>query len=148
MPEILAPIVRWQPGQLAPDAQQISYRLQKRWKYKSSLPTIVYLATERTVQQFGGNFRSQTKVAQVTHDLGLTATWIRYHQSDRQQAKFWVGEDVFAPSRHKQKLPDAVMLDRNGDPALLVEFGGRYSPERVAAFHSDAERRNIPYHLW
>ena len=148
LPEMVQPVVRWQPGQEPPNANRVSYRLKQRWKFRVLIPTIVYCATERTVLQFGGKARSQNKVTQVTHDLGLTATWIRYYQESSRETSFWVGEDVLAPTRRRQKLPDAALLDRSGNPALLIEFGGSYAADRVAAFHEDAASRQLPYHLW
>ena len=82
LPEILQPIVRWQPGQPMPDANRISNQLQSRWKFRSLRPTVVYFPTEKTILQFGGRNRSQNKTTQITHDLGVTATWIRYFQQN------------------------------------------------------------------
>ena len=148
LPEMIQPILRWQPGQDFPNANRVSHRLKQRWKFRALLPTVVYFATKRTTLQFGGKTRSQNKVTQVTHDLGLTATWIRYHQESNRETSFWVGEDILAPTRRRQKLPDAALLDRSGNPALLIEFGGSYAADRVTAFHEDAASRQLPYHLW
>lgn len=148
LPEMTQPVVRWQPGQNIPDSHAVAYRLQQRWKFKTLIPTIVYSATGRTIAQFGGRNRPAVKVTQATHDLGLTATWLRYLEQDQKKSSFWVGEDILAPSRINQKLPDAALVDHKGRPALLVEFGGSYAAPRVTDFHDDAAFRNMPYHLW
>ena len=52
LPELLAPVLRWQPGQPDPDAQQVSFQLQSRWRYRALRPTVVFFATETTIAQF------------------------------------------------------------------------------------------------
>jgi hypothetical protein len=148
LPELMQPIVRWQPGQAMPDVNQVAYQLQNRWRFRSLRPTVVYFPTEKTILQFGGRVRSQNKTTQITHDLGVTATWIRYFQRSNRMSSVWVGEEVLAPTRVNQKLPDAALVDQHGEPTLLIEFGGSYAAARVAAFHDDAAFRQIPYHLW
>ncbi|MCA9078702.1 MAG: hypothetical protein KDA93_27000 [Planctomycetaceae bacterium] len=148
LPEIIQPIVRWQPGQPMPDANQVAFQLQQRWRFRSLRPTVVYFPTEKTILQFGGRIRSQTKSTQITHDLGVTTTWIRYFQQSNQLTSVWVGEEILAPTRIHQKLPDAALVDQHGEPTLLIEFGGSYAAARVAAFLDDAAFRQLPYHLW
>lgn len=148
LPELIQPIVRWQPGQSMPDANQVAFQLQSRWRFRSLRPTVVYFPTEKTILQFGGRVRSQNKTTQITHDLGVTATWIRYFQQSNRMTSVWVGEEVLAPTRINQKLPDAALVDQQGEPTLLIEFGGSYAAARVAAFHDDAAFRQLPYHLW
>lgn len=148
LPEIIQPIVRWQPGQPIPDANHVSCQLQSRWRFRALRPTVVYFPTEKTILQYGGRVRSNNKTTQVTHDLGLTAAWIRYFQQDSKLRSVWVGEEVLAPTRVNQKVPDAALVDQQGEPTLLIEFGGSYAAARVAAFHDDAAYRQLPYHLW
>ena len=148
LPELMEPVVRWQPGQSEPSHDRVAFQLQSRWKFRALRPTVVYFPTEKTITQFGGRARSQIKLTQVTHDLGVTAVWLRYTQQDSSKSVMWVGEDILAPTRIDQKLPDAALVDQHGEPKLLVEFGGSYGPARVAEFHNDAAARGLPYHLW
>jgi len=148
LPEIIEPVVRWQPGQTTPDADYVAYQVQSRWRFRALRPTVVYFPTPKTIAQFGGNERSQTKLTQVTHDLGVTAVWLRYAAQDSNTTAMWIGEDILAPTRIHQKLPDAALLDQKGEPKLLIEFGGSYGPERISDFHDDAAARGLPYHLW
>ena len=148
LPELEQPVVRWQPDQPPPDCNRVAYQLQSRWRYRALRATVVYFPTEKTIAQFGGRQRSQTKTTQITHDLGVTAVWLRYAREDSTRSATWIGEDVLAPTRIHQKLPDAALTDQHGEPSLLIEFGGSYSPDRVADFHDDAAARELPYHLW
>lgn len=148
LPELTGPIVRWQPGNPTPNANQVAFQLQSRWRYRSPRPTVVYFPTEKTIMQFGGRVRCQNKTLQITHDLGVTAMWIRYFKQSSELTSVWVGEEILAPTRVSQKLPDAALVDQQGEPTLLIEFGGSYAASRVAAFHDDAACRQLPYHLW
>ena len=148
LPELTSPIVRWQPGQAIPDSDRVAFQLQSRWRYRSLRPTVVYFPTTSTIAHFGGRERSQSLLTQVTHDLGVTAIWIRFAQEPNSAAAVWVGEDILAPTRVGQKLPDAALVDQHGSPTLLMEFGGSYGPKRVSDFHDDAAVRGLPYQLW
>lgn len=148
LPELTSPVVRWQPGHPMPDSNRTAFQLQSRWRYRSLRPTVVYFPTASTIAHFGGRDRSQSLLTQVTHDLGVTAIWIRFSQAGNAATSVWVGEDILAPSRVGQKLPDAALVDQHGEPTLLIEFGGSYGPARVSDFHDDAVSRGLPYQLW
>jgi len=47
-----------------------------------------------------------------------------------------------------ESVPDAVLVDQHEQPAVLIEFGGDYAADRVAAFHDDAAGRGLPYQIW
>ncbi len=148
LPELSSPVVRWQPGQPMPDSNRTAFQLQRRWRYRSLRPTVVYFPTTSTIAHFGGRERSQSLLTQVTHDLGVTAIWLRFAADSQTASSVWVGEDILAPSRVGQKLPDAALVDQHGEPTLLIEFGGSYGPTRVSDFHDDAAARGLPYQLW
>lgn len=148
LPEFNEPVVRWQPGQAVPHAEAISFQLQGRWRFRALRPTVVYFPTSMTVSYFGGRERPQSLVTHTTHDLGVTAVWLRFLSHSRDIAATWTGEDILAPSRVGQKLPDAALVDQHGEPTMLIEFGGSYGPARVADFHDDAAARGLPYQIW
>ena len=148
LPEIITPVARWQPASSIPDSNQIAFQLQERWRFRSLRPTVVYFPTKQTIQYFGGRERSRSRFTQFTHDLGVTAIWLRYLAESNSHQSLWVGEDILSPSRVGQKLPDAALVDAHSEPTLLIEFGGRYGAERVSAFHDDAAQRGLPYQLW
>lgn len=144
----MGPVYRWQPGEPAPDPHRVSWQLQSRWT-EPLRPTTVYLATPRAASIFGG--ASDGKVrnqCQVTHDVHVSEIYLHLKRSAPTLAAAWVGEDILAPSRKGQKLPDAILHDEAGNPRLVMECGGKYPPERVLAFHSDNERRGLAYELY
>ena len=109
----------------------------------------VYLATRRAASIFGGKADGRIKnLSQVTHDIHLGALYLKFRREAPSLAAGWVGEEIFAPSREHQKLPDAILYDGQGQPRMVIEFGGAYPTERVKAFHEDCAARGLPYELW
>jgi hypothetical protein len=142
------PVYCWQPGKEPPNFGALSWQLQSRWT-KEPRPTTVYLASPRAVKLFGGTADGKIKnIFQATHDVHLAGVFLRLLETAPRLAASWVGEDVLAPTRVRQKLPDAILHDDQGRPRLVIEFGGSYPPERVADFHQDNLARGLPYEMW
>ena len=148
LPELTGPVFEWQPGDREPNAGQISFRLKNRWKYQALRQTVVYLATENTVEHFGGRPHHHQISTQVTHDLGVAAVWLWFHLYAPHLAAAWRGEDLIAPERRGETLPDAVLIGRDLQPAMMIEFGGSYGPKRIEEFHDAAAMRAFPYQIW
>lgn len=143
-----SPVSRWRPGVEAPDFSALSWQLQKRWT-EPPKTTIAYLATGRASGIFGGRASGQLgKASQATHDIHLAALYLKLRREAPTLAAGWIGEDILAPTREHQKLPDAVIHDAAGSPRFVYEFGGAYPTDRVEAFHRDCEARSLPYELW
>lgn len=143
-----SPVFRWKPGDAAPEYAPLSWQLQKRWTEPAREVT-AYLATRRAASIFGGRADGKIKnPSQATHDIHLAALYLKIHRDSPTLAAGWIGEDILAPTREQQKLPDAILHDREGKPRLVVEFGGAYPTERVQSFHEDCEARALPYELW
>lgn len=147
LPELLAPVFVWQPGTDDPDVRQIAFQLQSRWRYRALRSTVIYLPTERTVNHFGGRNKAVLS-AQVSHDLGVSEVWLWFFCNHPSYAKAWRGENLITDGEPGQALPDAVLLDSNDEPVMLIEFGGDYEADRIAAFHDDAVLRGLPYQIW
>jgi hypothetical protein len=142
------PVFRWKPGDDAPAFGELSWTLQKRWSEPAREVT-VYLATRRAASIFGGRADGRIKnPSQVTHDIHLGALYLKLLRDAPSLAAGWIGEDILAPTREHQKLPDAILHDAEGKPRLAVEFGGSYPRERVQGFHEDCAARSLPYELW
>lgn len=152
MLELAAPVSTWTPGEPDPTPEEyeaVSYRLQARWEAGGPPePTVVYLAHRRAVAQLGGAGGKLPPVGQETHDLHVSALYMRLIGRGYAAGSRWLGEEILRPTRKQEKLPDAVLVDDDGKPNLIIEFGGRYKPERVRAFHEDARERQMRYELW
>lgn len=147
LPEIIGPVFAWQPGQVDPDAGQVAFKLQSRWRYQALRSTVCFLPTEKCVNHFGG--RSKALIpAQVSHDLGVAEVWLWYWLNLPDYINAWRGENQLTDTESGQALPDAVLVDEHEQPHTLIEFGGDYSATRIAAFHDDAVVRGLPYQIW
>ena len=143
-----APIFRWKPGEAAPDYGKLSWTVKSRWTEPPREVT-VYLASRRAAAIFGGKANGKIKnPSQATHDIHLGALYLKLCREAPTIAAGWIGEDILAPTREHQKLPDAILHDGDGRPRLVVEFGGAYPAERLQAFHEDCAARELPYELW
>ena len=142
------PVFRWKPGEACPAFGELSWKVQSRWTEEPREIT-VYLATRRAAGIFGGKADGRIKnPSQTTHDIHLGALYLKLCREAPTIAAGWIGEGVLAPSREGQKLPDAILHDREGRPRLVIEFGGAYPAERLQAFHEDCAQRQLPYELW
>jgi hypothetical protein len=148
-PLIEAPLVNWKPGDPSPDFGQVAYQCQDRWRMRPTRQCVVWFATERASQIYGGAGRGELKhPSQATHDLGVAAVWLRLRQVAPAWADAWKGEDLLAHTRVGEKLPDAFIVDQSDQTVLVIEFGGAYDAERIEAVHRDCENRELPYQLW
>jgi len=149
LPELSKPLIRWEPGDGEPEFGPVAWKLQSRWK-ETPRKTTVYIATSRASGIYGGRARGELKQEfQATHDLGVSAIYLRLFRLDPASAESWVGEDVLRRYRLGQKIPDAVLADSPAQPPKLVlEFGGAYDVRRLRHFHADCEKKSTPYEIW
>lgn len=142
------PNVGSEPGEAAPEFSSLSWQLQKRWT-EPEREVSAYLATRRAASIFGGWANGRIKnPGQATHDFHVGAVYLKLLRTAPTLAAGWIGEEMLSPTRQGQKLPDAILYDREGRPRLVVEFGGAYPAERVQSFHEDCAARQLPYELW
>lgn len=147
LPELLAPIVKWQPGQPEPDAAQVAFELQSRWRYQAMRSTVVVAPTKTVTDHFGGRHKG-TINSQVSHDLGVAAVWLWFWCYQPRWADAWRSEDMLTGFELGESVPDAVLVDKHEEPIVLIEYGGDYSAERVANFHDSAAQKSLPYQIW
>lgn len=148
LPQLDSPVVSWEPGQSAPDAGAVAWKLQSRWT-KAPRPITAFYATSRLANRYGGQARGRiSHPDQASHDLGLSEMYLSFFARHPTEVEHWIGEDIFAAERKGQKLPDAVLRNEQGEVYRVLEFGGAYDAMRVEAFHLDNERRRLPYELW
>lgn len=147
LPSLQSPVLTWEPLQPTPDFGATAWQLKRRWGHGPK-PIRVFFATRTVANHFGGRARGRlSHPNQATHDLGVAEMFLRFRERHPQQLDDWIGEDIFAPERKGQKLPDAV-LKKDAAVYRVLEFGGAYDTERVGSFHRDNELRRLPYELW
>ena len=150
LPELSAPVAVWKPGQSEPHFGAIAWQLQSRWR-SPPRRTSVYVATQKTANQFGGRLRGIIRHdLQATHDLGVAQVYLQFIAANPKVAKEWVGEDVLRLAYRRQKLPDAVLASSSAGThiRLVIEFGGAYDAGRVRRFHQHCAAQQLPYEIW
>jgi hypothetical protein len=148
IPPLTGPLIRWSPGDSVPDFGALAWQLHQRWKAPIA-PTTVFLATSRCAGYFGGRRRGRLSHAfQLSHDLGVTETFLALRLMNIAAVKCWIDEDRLAPARRGQKLSDALIARDVNAPLLVLEFGGNYPKSRLQDFHDDNESRGLPYQIW
>lgn len=149
MPEIVAPVACWQPGMRPADFGQIAWRVQSRWKNGPRKCLVVVASSRATKLRTGKPARKIKQYFQLTHDLGVAETFLRFRETRPTEATLWKGEGIISPLRRKKKVPDAIIAgDFIWPPRLVVEFAGSYSRERIQVFHWFCEKEQLAYELW
>jgi hypothetical protein len=145
--DLTKPLWSWKPREPEPPYGLISYEARIRWT-EALKPTTVYTASERSAQIYAGRGGWLSHPLQVTHDLHVSAIYLRLLKENPAEAAGWVSDNILAPLRRGKKLPDAEIHDADGRTLKVIEFAGSYPPERIRKVHEDCERRQVPYELW
>lgn len=141
-----APLLLWEPGDRVPHFGSLAYRAAERFQDRSE-QMVVLRATRKAAELFGGE-PGVLKAPSVTHDVQLAALYLRFLRDRPADAVNWLSEAALAPSREGEVLPDAAVTDDAGDICRVIEFVGRYPPERLRRLHEDCDSRKLPYELW
>lgn len=146
--EMTAPLYDWGPTNPTPEFGHLAWRALSRWKLPARRVTVI-AASRKARLMFGGTGRRPLRnVCQFTHDLHVTAVYLQFLQIRPEDAVAWRGEDEIAGKRSGEVVPDALLVDGGGVPYRAIEFGGRYSADRLRHFHEGCARRNLPYEVW
>lgn len=165
--ELREPVCVWHPGEPAPRFGAVSYQLQSRWRTARRGPeggievVPIVTATKKAAVRFGGFARGIARPDQVGHDLHCSQIYLRLAATDPAAAAAWAFEETLQYWRkrgagrargeekpRREKLPDAALMDQEGNIRMVVEFGGRYDAKRVEKLHVWCEALSYPYQLW
>lgn len=149
LPELLQPVLVWQPGEGVPNCEAAAYQMQRRWHSLPVRPLAAFIATDYAARIYGGKCRGVLKhPLQATHDLGVAQIWLRLRATAPEWAAAWRGEDLLADTRRAEKCPDAFIVNPSGLVVCILEFGGAYQAQRIREFHDDCAARGLPYQIW
>lgn len=146
-PVIKKPLRVWRVGDPVPDLHAIQYQAEQRNLQPVETITL-FLGTQRLANALGGTCGHPLNHHSATHDLGVTGIYLHLWRTQPDLALAWQGEDIVAPSRHRQKLPDAILYNRAGEPSMAIEYIGDYPVQRIQAFHDDCQARGLPYEVY
>lgn len=148
---IAEPLVIWMPGDAMPDWDALAWQLAGRWIAAQPQSVRLVWAAPLAERIVGGQSGGLRQPLQVAHDVGVAAVFFRRCEQTPSTARQWLSEDIFrqqyrAVARHK--VPDAVLLNRAGQVRTAIEFGGRYSADRLRRLHRKFARRHWHYEIW
>jgi len=138
------PIIRWASGDELPEFSKASYALRSRWRL-AAVPTKCFIASRAAGRMFGGSGGRYPRESEETHDLHLSAVYLRFRSTVPDIAATWVHEAQIKSERRQRRgrLPDGIV-----DKTRVIEFGGAYKKQKLAAFHKFCEGKNFDYEVW
>lgn len=140
------PLTIWRPGNLQPDFGALSYRAHARWVHRPVFETLVF-ATKMTAAYLGGSGGSPPDANHATHDMHVGAVYLLKRLYEPLSADSWQSEQAILASRSgcDDKLPDAIVTHPE---TMAVDFVGKYTKAKLAAFHEYCAREKMGYELW
>lgn len=139
----------WSPGEPPPDFGAVAWQGRRRLQQgKRNVECIVW-ATKKAVRSYGGIGGRLKQPWQVQHDLGVTATYLTYRKVAPQEARLWIGEDIYERDfrvSKNEKLADAFLV-QDEQVERSIEFVGDYPANRLQGFHDFWAAKNTPYEL-
>lgn len=137
------PVFCWWPGAPAPHAERIAWQLSSRWTGQPRR-VLIATATEKACQELGGSLGGRLlRRTEVTHDLHVTALYLKLCREQPNQAELWRHEDASGSARQPGDLvPDAMV------GATALEFGGCYRAAKLRRIHRGHAAAGRPYEIW
>lgn len=143
------PLLSWSPGEAEPEHRSTANLLRHRWP-RPPVSTAIVVATEAAASWLGGHGGRSPRTSEVSHDLGLTALYLRFRGDSPARAQTWVSEARLAHAGWGSvggMLPDALLRPEEGVPTV-IEFCGRYPLAKLQRFHDYCFANALPYELW
>ncbi len=139
------------PRDATPDCHALSWHVTQRWTTARARSVQLVWATPHAEAIVGGKSGIARQPLQVVHDLGTAAVFFQRRRRMADAAEQWLCEDIFRvlhPQQAKSKVPDAVIVNEDGDVQTAVEFAGGYSATRLRRLFQFCRQRNWPIELW
>jgi hypothetical protein len=146
-PIMEGPVIRWSPGCEIPNFEAVSYRLVSRWDEPAVL-TKICIATMVGGSLAGGYGGRRPRPSEVSHDICLTAIYLRRIVSDPTTSAKWLSEARLRSLGFGDhtRLPDAI-IEEHG-VRTVIEFGGSYSGAKLRDFHDFCVEEALAYEIW
>jgi hypothetical protein len=138
-----APVFSWKPGENPPHAERIAWQLTSRWTARP-IRVLVATATPRAAAELGGTIGGRRlRRTEASHDLHVTALYLKLLAGDPERAALWRHED----SRPARGTLSGLVADaRIGEVA--IEFGGKYRAEKLKRIHRGHAGEGRAYEIW
>ena len=145
-----SPLVTWRPGLPAPELGPLAWTLEKRWQ-QPLRPTRVFFAGPAAVRIYGGCMKGHlSNIAQVSHDLHVTEVYLgfleRLNLTSPPPGSARTSSE--SPGRNSRSNRTRCSTTATANPGSQSTSSGLYGVDKLQAFHTDMERRALPYELW
>ncbi len=148
-PPIEKPLCVWKPGESVPHPGKVSYQARKRWKMLPVQVKRVYYPTSLGRGLVGRSPTSPPKDLQVSHDLGLVSTFLKFRsQWPKLTSRCWFNESEYAHHRGRCVKVEDAMLRLGNRILLMVDFAGSYRPDRIEALLNHARYHRVPIAIY
>ncbi len=148
---VVEPLLTSWPNDAAPDFEALSWHVMQRWTMAKRQSVRLLWASRHAEAIVGGKSGAERQPLQVVHDLGMASVFFQRRQRSAHEMERWLSEDCFrvvAPREARVKVPDAVILDRDGHVQTAIEFAGCYSATRLRRLFQHCQRRRWRFELW
>lgn len=145
--ELTEPLLRWRPGEPAPDFCALARQLAARWR-EPIVPTPVVISTAAAGTRMGGSGGRRPRLSEISHDIVLAGVYLHWRATSATHGGEWLSEAQLARLGfgRSKRLPDA--MTRVGPRRVAVEVGGAYPPAKLADFHDFCVASELDYELW
>lgn len=138
------PLAAWQDGLPEPDFPEVSKVARRRFGTPPSTVTCL-VATDQAGTLLMGKGGDWPAESGLSHDLLLAEVYLHMANVLPTRARSWVGEGLI-PRAQGKRVPDALV--RDGRHRTAVELVGRYTAEKLRAFHEHCVAERLAYELW
>jgi hypothetical protein len=148
---VVEPLLSSWPGDAAPDFEALSWHVTHRWTTAKRQSVRLLWASRNAEAIVGGKSGAERQPLQVVHDLGMASVFFQRRRRASHETERWLSEDCFrvlAPREARVKVPDAVIVDREGRVQTAIEFAGCYSATRLRRLFQHCQRRRWRFELW
>jgi hypothetical protein len=147
LPTMVAPLIAWQPGEDAPDAQQAAARIRER-RHIAAEPVEVCVASAGAANLFGSSVHGLPGIERRDHDLRLATVYCHYRTTRPELARGWIGQHARLPDQELSRNPDAVLVDAHDRITRIIESAGKWNAGQIKTFHEFCFDNDLPYELW
>ena len=138
------PLAAWQDGLPEPDFAEVSKVARRRFGTPPTTVTCL-VATDQAGTLLMGKGGDWPAESELSHDLLLAEVYLHMANVLPTRARSWVGEGLI-PRAQGKKVPDALV--RDGRHRTAVELVGKYTAEKLRAFHEHCVAERLAYELW
>lgn len=139
------PLAAWQDGLPEPNFADLSKVARRRFGAPPTTVTCL-VATDQAGTLLMGKGGDWPAESELSHDLLLAEVYLYMANVLPTRARSWVGEGLI-PRAQGKRVPDAIIV-RDGRHRTAVELVGKYTAEKLRAFHEHCVAERLAYELW